>query len=98
MSMNLYAMCGDETIELWQTPTHISAMCCMNQYGDVVEMRGRNAKRALYAYLAWIASKSNGSYPSQEAALEAHQLISEHTDYIESWLKKDVKHLRVFVA
>lgn len=96
MSMNLYAEYGSEVIELWQTPTHISYMCCMDQHGRVVEMRGRNAKRALYVYIAWI-SDVTGIFDSVEELNAYRKPIDDHVEYVKSFLKRDYKPLSVFV-
>lgn len=97
MSMNLNARNGKDTIELWQTPTHISFMCCTNQYGKVVEMRGRNAKRALHMYLAWARSVINGSFASTENVEEQKRIVDDHEKYITTIIKGDTRKLCVWV-
>lgn len=97
MSMNLHAEYGDEVIELWQTPTHISYMCCMDNGGHVVEMRGRDAKRALYMYTTWISSNLTGTFNSMEELNKHKKPIVDHVEYVKNFLKKDCKRLSVFV-
>lgn len=96
MSMNLNATCGKETIRLFQTPTQISYMICINHKGNYGrELKRHEAKRALYSYIEWVRSRLDREYDSQEKRHEAQRLNFEHIEYIKSFLDK--KGLRVWV-
>ena len=62
MSMNLHC----NKVDLWQTPTHISYMCTMNEEGARYEVTGKEAKRALFSYIEWVKSTLNGVYSTPE--------------------------------
>jgi hypothetical protein len=83
MSINLHAKAGDIEINLFQTPSVISWMICTDERGQMDEWEGRDAKRALRAYLYWAHSTLKF-----ESADEIEDW-KRHEKYIHSFLKRD---------
>lgn len=88
MSMNLHARVKDETIELWQTPTQITYTICVDENGVAQELRGRNARRALQAYIQWVKLSTNGAWKSLEALEEARADVKHHLEYVTKYLDR----------
>ena len=94
MSMNLNASCGKEIIDLYQTPTYITDMCCMGNDGDIYwELKGASARRALYCYIEWVKGVHSG-YDSKEEADWARKITNDHIFKIKSYINK--KNLKVW--
>jgi len=63
MSMNLYCV----NLDLWQTPTYITNMCCMTEEGIMHTLTGADAIRALNCYMEWVSSHINGLWKDEES-------------------------------
>jgi hypothetical protein len=97
MSMNLHARIDKHEIDLWQTPTQITYMCLIDNNGKKVsELKGKQAKRALAVYMAWVEGSINGAWESHEAMKDHEENIESHIAYLHSILKK-AKRIYVYV-
>lgn len=97
MSMNLHASSNGRTIGLRQTPTQISNMICVNDKGEIGELRGTEAQRALWSYCMWLEYLSNGiKWNSHEEFEEFTNEIREEVKYIRKYVKH--KNLKVWVS
>jgi len=54
MSHNLQITIDGEHIDVRQTPSHITFMCMMSPTGWTIHLKGKKAKQAARAYLAWV--------------------------------------------
>lgn len=57
MSNNLYCKIDGNKIDLWQTPTRITAILLVNEHGELDpfdKLTGKHAKRVLWAYINWV--------------------------------------------
>ena len=101
MSMNLNASVGDKIgdkrIDLWQTPTYISYMCCVDDEGFIKgELKGKEAKRALNAYCCWVKEQLNGKWSDSESYEYMKKNIEGHVIEIRKHIKD--KKLKVWVS
>ena len=75
MSMNLHC----NKIDLWQTPTHITYMCMINNDGKIeYELTGKKALRALYIYIEWVKGLCDGVWKKDEDLKNCHDRINFH--------------------
>jgi hypothetical protein len=94
MSMNLNATVDGEDLDLWQTPTQITNMICVNHDGQIVELTGKEAKRALQSYCRWVEGSMNGVWDADKLK-ERMKEVREHVGYIQSLIKSG-KRFRVW--
>lgn len=79
MSMNLTLEVDGRDIELWQTPTYITHMCLMDSDGKYsTKTTPIEARRAIWCYITWVESTTNGVWESSEALQEARDLVNSH--------------------
>ena len=93
--MNLNAKVDGESINLWQTPTQITNMICVNHEGEIVELTGKEAKRALQSYCKWVDGSLNGKLWNIEELKEHREIHDEHIEYIQNLIKTG-KRFRVW--
>jgi len=86
MSMNLNARVDGRDVELWQTPTQITNMICVNSEGMIGTLTGKEAKRALHSYRAWVSGSMNGAWETEEYN-RRRAVVDEHIEYINNILK-----------
>ena len=85
MSMNLHASCDNKSLDLWQTPTYITYMCCVNDKGQVIsELKGKRAIGALRSYIEWVKGSAGGVFQTLEDAENKRTTVYEHVEYIEN--------------
>ena len=85
MSMNLHASCDNKSLDLWQTPTYITYMCCVNDKGQVIsELKGKRAIGALRSYIEWVKGSAGGVFQTLEYAENKRTTVYEHVEYIEN--------------
>lgn len=90
MSMNLNATVDGEDLDLWQTPTQITNMICVNHDGQIVELTGKEAKRALQSYCRWVEGSMNRVWDADKLK-EHRKEVREHVGYIQSFIKSGKK-------
>lgn len=95
MSMNLHIECDGHQLSIRQTPTQITRMICVNHEGVQWELRGKDARRALYAYCNWIQYSTDGVWKSEKELDETIQYVKEELEYLEPYLKS--KKIRVWM-
>lgn len=80
MSMNLYVRdeTNNQTFPLWQTPTYVTRMCLWPN--------GSPAKDVAERYLFWVASQTNGTWPSKQALEDFEERVRSHTADLRGWL------------
>jgi hypothetical protein len=88
MSTNLYIKADNIELTMYQTPTYISNMCMCNNKGIIeFKVTGIKAKRALYLYLLWVRSLSNGKYNSTKEAQDNYTLINDYIKTVTNFTK-----------
>ena len=99
MSMNLNASYDGKTINLWQTPTSISEMCCMQDSGAAAwDLTGKRAKRALFCYLRCVDGHTDGVWNNDKEFDDMLKRCQEHRQKIEQYFKKrNLKKLNVWI-
>ena len=96
MSMNLHASCDNKSLDLWQTPTYITYMCCVNDKGQVIgELKGKRAIRALRSYIEWVKGEARGTFQTIEDAEDKRTIVNKHVKYIEDAI--NTGHIRVWI-
>jgi len=90
MSMNLNAKVDGKDIGLWQTPTQITNMICVNHEGEIVELTGKEAKRSLQAYCKWVEGTMHGVW-DKNVLEEYKKGVDEHVAYIQGLIKRGRK-------
>ena len=94
MSINLHVKIkGRRSLKIWQTPTYITYMCCIDEHGTIQNnLKENNARRALHCYLEWCKTLSGlwtgEEYSKRKIAIEKHcQDIYELMKYksLEVW-------------
>ena len=91
MSMNLHAKCSTGTIDLWQTPTKVTSMILVDSSGPVCKLKGKKARRALYAYIAWVMDAGTvviATTEESKAYEEDFVRRREHAEYVEGFLNE----------
>jgi len=84
MSMNLHC----KQLELWQTPTHITYMCVMQDDGKISSnLKGKKARRALYMYRQWVRSCINGVWDDEEERKSHEEFLNNHVKRINDVIK-----------
>jgi len=79
MSMNLTLKIDGREIDLWQTPTYITYMCLMDSDGKYsTKTEPEEAKRAIWCYITWVESTTNGAWNSSEALQKARDQVNSH--------------------
>ena len=74
MSINLYATCNGVEIKLYQTPTCITEMLCVDENGEINALSGSNAIKALRGYIEWV--KNIDDYDKEHIAYIEKLILS----------------------
>ena len=86
--MNLTLEVNGRDVELWQTPTYITYMCLMDADGKCsTKTELLEAKRAIYCYLTWINSTTNGVWASSQEHEAARANVNRHVKEVLQELK-----------
>ena len=89
MSLNLNAKSKDVLLNLRQTPTSISLALICDHNGEIHELRGKEAKRAMYAYMYWLREIYCGVFETPEDANDRHTIYNEHIEYLKPYIEND---------
>ena len=83
MSMNLYC----DGLDLWQTPTYITNMCCMTEDGVMHTLTGVQAIRALNCYMEWVSSYINGVWKDEESCNRMRENVKAECEKVKDYIK-----------
>ena len=82
MSMNLHASCAGKPIELYQTPTYITRMILVSSNGPVACLKGKQARRALHSYFAWLLYPKSQVFGSDKEYEEFKNMLEVRKNHV----------------
>ena len=81
MSTSLYCEDGGREVALWQTPSHITAMCLSWDEKGKSDGGTEGVRRR---YLLWVKSHTDGVWQSAEDLKDRRALVEAHVQMIKA--------------